>query len=48
DPIKSFWAQGEYYYIVGSSDGKVTWVAYNSSQILQKFVAYEKANPSAH
>jgi hypothetical protein len=48
DPIKSFWAQGEYYYIVGSSDGKVTWVAYNSSQILQKFVAYEKTKQPAH
>jgi hypothetical protein len=48
DPIKSFWTQGDYYYIVGSCDGKVTWIAYNSFQILQKFVTYEKAKPPAH
>ena len=47
DPIKSFWTQGD-YYIVGSCDGKVTWVAYNAFQILQKLVAYEKANAPAH
>lgn len=48
DPIKSFWAPGDYYYIVGSSEGKVTWVAYNSFQILQKLVAYEKTKSPAH
>lgn len=49
NPVQSFWLPpGDYVYIVGSCDGKVLWVAYNSFQILQKFVAYEKANPSAH
>jgi hypothetical protein len=49
NPVQSFWIHpSEYVYIVGSCDGKVTWVAFNSFQILQKFVAYEKANPSAH
>ncbi|HJX30915.1 MAG TPA: hypothetical protein VJ624_03575, partial [Thermodesulfobacteriota bacterium] len=49
NPVQSFWTHpSEYVYIVGSCDGKVTWVAFNSFQILQKFVAYEKAKLSAH
>ena len=49
NPVQSFWIHpSEYVYIVGSCDGKVTWVAFNSFQILHKFVAYEKANPSPH
>jgi hypothetical protein len=49
NPVQSFWVHpSEYVYIVGSCDGKVTWVAFNSFQILHKFVAYEKAKPPAH